>query len=109
MIYEMRVYSCVPGHLPTLLKRFEDTTLRIWDRLGIRQAGFLTTVIGPSNHDLTYFLAWDSLADREKKWGAFMTDEEWITAKAAHQAEHGEIVANIASSFLAPTKFSKGL
>ena len=30
MIYEMRVYRCVPGRLPTLLKRFENTTLKLW-------------------------------------------------------------------------------
>ena len=74
MIYEMRVYRCVPGRLPALLKRFETATLKIWEKHGIKQAGFFTTLIGESNQELTYFLAWDSLAEREKKWGAFMTD-----------------------------------
>lgn len=106
MIYEMRVYRCVPGKLPVLLRRFEDTTLNIWDRLGIRTAGFFTTVVGESNHDLTYFLAWESLVERERKWGAFATDPEWVAARAAHQEAHGEVVANISNSFLAPTAFS---
>src|SRR5215471_2262959 len=30
MIYELRIYSCIPGRLPALLKRFEGTTLEIW-------------------------------------------------------------------------------
>ena len=62
MILEMRVYRCLPGRLPNLLKRFEDHTLKIWEKHGIRQTGFFTTVIGQSNQELTYFLNWDSLA-----------------------------------------------
>ena len=107
MLYEMRVYACVPGGLPALLQRFEDTTLRIWARIGLRPAGFFTTLVGPSNHELTYFLAWESLAEREKLWTAFASDPEWVAARATHHAAHGEVVANIASSFLAPTAFSK--
>ena len=53
MIYEMRIYRCVPGRLPALLQRFEKVTLDLWKKLGIRQAGFWTTLIGDSNHELT--------------------------------------------------------
>lgn len=106
MIYEMRVYSCVPGGLPALMQRFENTTLGIWERIGLRPAGFFTTLVGPSNHDLTYFLAWESLEERERLWNTFTTDPEWIAARAAHQQKHGEVVANVASCFLAPTGFS---
>jgi hypothetical protein len=63
--------------------------------------------VGPSNHELTYFLARESLAEREQLWTAFASDPEWVAARAAHHAAHGEVVANIASSFLAPTAFSK--
>ncbi|MBR0814797.1 MULTISPECIES: NIPSNAP family protein [Bradyrhizobium] len=105
MIYEMRQYRCLPGRLPALLKRFETATLKIWEKHGIKQAGFFTTVIGESNQELTYFLAWDSLAEREKKWGAFMTDPDWMKARAESEAD-GQIVANIVSQILAPTAFS---
>ena len=44
MIYEIRVYRCLPGRLPALLKRFETTTLKLWDKHGIRPAGFFTTL-----------------------------------------------------------------
>ncbi len=105
MIYEMRIYRCVPGRLPALLKRFETATLKIWEKHGIKQAGFFTTMIGESNQELTYFLAWDSLADREKKWGAFMTDPDWMKARAESEAD-GQIVGNIVSQLLTPTAFS---
>jgi hypothetical protein len=32
MIYELRIYHCVTGRLPALLKRFETTTLGLWQR-----------------------------------------------------------------------------
>jgi hypothetical protein len=105
MIYEMRVYHCLPGRLPALLKRFETVTLKLWEKHGIRQAGFFTTLIGSSNQELTYFLAWESLAEREKKWAAFMADPDWQDARAKSEAD-GQIIANIVSQFLTPTSFS---
>ena len=105
MIYEMRVYRCLPGRLPALLKRFDTITLKIWEKHGIKQAGFFTTLVGESNQELTYFLAWDSLADREKKWTAFQSDQEWIAARAKTE-EDGQIVLNIVSQLLVPTPFS---
>lgn len=106
MIYELRVYRCLPGRLPALLKRFETDTLQLFDKHGIRQAGFWTTTIGESNNDLTYMLAWDSMADREQRWGAFIADPAWIEARNRSEAD-GPILANVSSQFLAPTKFSK--
>ena len=105
MIYETRVYRCLPGRLPALLKRFETITLKLWEKHGIRQAGFFTTLVGESNQELTYILAWESLADRDKKWGAFATDPEWLAARAKTE-EDGQIVGNIVNQLLVPTAFS---
>jgi hypothetical protein len=105
MIYELRIYRCLPGRMPALLKRFETTTLLIWERLAIRQAGFWTVLVGESNADLYYLLQWESLADREKKWNAFVADPEW-NEKRAESERDGPIVASISNSFLQPTAFS---
>jgi hypothetical protein len=105
MIYETRVYRCLPGRLPALLKRFDTITLKIWEKHGIRQAGFFTTLVGESNQELTYILAWESMAERETKWNAFQADPEWIAARAQTEAD-GQIVGNIVNQFLQPTAFS---
>jgi hypothetical protein len=105
MLYELRVYDCCPGRLPNLLNRFQNHTLRIWERHGIRQGGFWTTLIGNSNQRLTYFLVWESLAEREKKWAAFQADPEWIKARAESEKD-APIVANVISEILTPTAFS---
>jgi NIPSNAP len=105
MIYELRIYECVPGRLPDLNKRFSTITLKLWEKHGIKQAGFWTTVIGESNQTLYYLLAWESLAEREKKWNAFGADPEWLNARAQTEA-NGPIVANVKNFILAPTPYS---
>ena len=105
MIHELRVYRCVPGRLPALLQRFDTITLKIWERHGIRQAGFWTTIVGESNQDLFYLLEWASMAEREQKWAAFQNDPEWIEKRAGTEKD-GAIVANVTNAFLQPTAFS---
>lgn len=105
MIHELRVYHCVPGRLPALLNRFETITLKIWEKHGIRQAGFWTVLIGESNQDLYYLLEWESLAERERKWNAFASDPEWL-ARRAETERDGAIVASLSSQILQPTAFS---
>ena len=105
MIHELRIYHCVPGRLPALLKRFETITLKLWEKHGIRQAGFWTVAIGESNQDLYYLLEWESLAERERKWNAFAADPEWLE-KRAETEKDGQIVANVSNQMLFPTAFS---
>jgi hypothetical protein len=105
MIHELRIYHCAPGRLPALLKRFAEITLPLWERHGIRQAGFWTVEIGATNYDLYYLLEWQDLAEREQKWGAFQADPEWIEKRAGTEAS-GPIVAAITNHILKPTAFS---
>jgi NIPSNAP len=105
MVYELRVYHCVPGRLPAILKRFGTVTCRLFEKHGIKQVGFWTVAIGESSSDLVYMLQWESLADRDKKFAAFAADPEWIEARAKSEAD-GPIVASITNSILMPTSFS---
>lgn len=105
MIYEQRIYSCLPGRMPALLKRFQDHTLRIWEKHGITQAGFWTVMIGDGSNVLHYLIAWESLADRERKWSAFAADPEWQAARADSEKD-GPILTNVKSTILQPTAFS---
>jgi NIPSNAP len=82
MLYELRVYTALPGRMPKLLTRFKDHTIAIWQKHGIVPIGFWMTLIGPDSvNDLTYILAWESLADRETKWNAFLSDPECARRK----------------------------
>ena len=105
MIHELRTYRCLPGRLPALLKRFETKTLALFERHGIKQVGFWTTLVGESHLDLIYLLEWESMGDRERRWNAFQADPEWQEARIASEAD-GMILANVESALLQPTTFS---
>lgn len=105
MIYEQRIYHAMPGRMPDLLSRFEQVTLPIWARLGIRQAGFWTVLVGGSNHDLIYLLAWESTAEREAKWTAFLADPEWQEKRRKTEG-NGPLISSFDNAFLQPTGFS---
>jgi len=107
MLYELREYKAVAGRLPVLLKRFENEVLPLWERHGIRATGFWTTLIGPSaNVALHYMVEWESLTEREEKWGAFVRDPEWHRIRDTSELD-GPFVAEFSNSILMPTSFSR--
>ena len=65
-----------------------------------------TTLIGQNNQILYYLLEWESLAERERKWNAFMADPEWQKARVETEKD-GPIVARVTNEILAPTPYSK--
>jgi hypothetical protein len=106
MIYELRVYHCLPGKLPALSKRFETVTCALFEKHGIRQVGFWTVAIGESNHDFVYMLEWDSHAERDRRFAAFQADPDWIAARAKSEGD-GPLLSSITNTILVPTSYSK--
>jgi hypothetical protein len=104
MIYEMRIYECVPGKLPALNARFQNHTLKFFQKYGIKSVGYWTEDIGTSNQ-LVYIIAFDSLADREKKWSAFQAALDWLKVRADTEKD-GPIVARVHNKILRPTPYS---
>ena len=104
MLYELRVYTAVVGRMADLVKRFDAYTVPLFAKHGITQIGYWTTVIGDSS-EFTYMLAWDSLADRETRWGAFQRDPDWAAAREATE-HNGPITARVRNSILQPAAFS---
>lgn len=106
MIHELRIYHATPGKLKALNQRFETTTLKFWEKHGIRQVGFWTTYIGDSNNDLYYLIEWNDLGERQQKWDAFQNDPEWIRARALTETD-GLLYTHITNLILKPTSYSK--
>src|ERR1700736_820057 len=105
MLHELRIYHAWPGRLPDLLNRFERTTVRLFEKHGIKQVGFWTVAIGESNQDLIYILEWSSMAERDARWAAFLADPEWIEARRKSE-EAGPLITSLSNSILRPTAFS---
>jgi hypothetical protein len=105
MLYELRTYSAMPGRLPDLNRRFADITLGYFKKHGIEVVGFWTNELGGSTDQLIYMLAWESLADREKRWSAFAADQERL-AKFAETEKNGPLVRRLTAQILRPTAYS---
>ncbi|MBM3262448.1 MAG: NIPSNAP family protein [candidate division Zixibacteria bacterium] len=105
MIYEERIYKIMPGRIPDILKRFTNHALPLFERHGMKLVGFWTTSIGPSNHELIYLMAYESLDERDRQWTAFAGDPDWVRAKAESEA-NGPLVVEVSNRILKPTTFS---
>ena len=103
-VQEMRVYHAMPGRLPDLNARFENHTMRLFEKHGIANVGYWTEDVGTSNQ-LVYMLGYDGLGNREKSWSAFGADPDWQKARAASEV-NGPLVRMSESSILRPTPYS---
>jgi hypothetical protein len=106
MLYEWRIYSAIPGRMEALNERFANTTLRMFEKHGIKVIGFWEAVIGTSN-TLYYMLAFNDMAHREKAWNAFASDAEWLKAKKeTEDRAGGPLVERVENALLKPTRYS---
>jgi NIPSNAP protein len=104
MIYEYRAYYVVPGRMPDIQRRFNDVTMRLFAKHGIKVVGFWEPVIGDSS-ELVYICAFDDLSHRERAWKAFQEDPEWQAAKKASEM-NGPLVDHVVNKIWRPTAFS---
>jgi hypothetical protein len=107
VLYELRIYECLPGRLGALNNRFRNHTTKLFARHGINVLGYWTDKWGDSTR-LTYIVVWESEAERDRKWGAFASDPEWLAARAASELPEtgGPIVARVLNPLMAPTDYS---
>lgn len=98
-ILELRHYTATPGRRPDLVQRFDDHTFAIFERLKFNLVGFWTDVEEPDQ--LHYMLAWDTDAERRRKWEEFTADPAWIEA-SRQSVTDSPLVTNISSIILQP-------
>lgn len=105
MIHELRIYRMMPGKMAAAKERFETVVLRYWEKHGIRPLAFWTVLVGESNLDIYYILEWESLAEREERWPAFVEDPEF-RREFVESEKDGVLVAQVTNTLLTPTRFS---
>ena len=104
MIYELRIYEAVPGKLPALNERFAKITMGYFQKYGLKVVGFWTDEVGVNNR-LTYMLAFDDMAQREKAWAAFRADPDRAKAFAETEKD-GPLVIRVTNTIMVPTAYS---
>jgi hypothetical protein len=107
-IFELRTYESSNG-LASMrkIKMFNDGEIAIFQRLGMMPIFFGQTLVGRNLPNLTYMLAFDDLAAREKLWRAFGSDPEWQKLRAIPELADALIVSNISNAILRPAAFSQ--
>ncbi|HZP54473.1 NIPSNAP family protein [Actinocrinis sp.] len=105
MFYEIREYTTVPGRMTALIKRNNEVVLPLFTKHDMNLVFMSVTELGEnSNNELVYMLQWETYAEMAQKWAAYMSDPEWIEAKAASEAD-GPILERIRRRIVNPTPF----
>lgn len=106
-VFELRTYE---SNTRTSLKKkigmFDNGEIAIFRKTGLLPVFFGDMLFGPNLPNLTYMLAYDNLAAREKNWQQFVTHPEWLKLRATPGLSDAEVVSNISNCFLSPLSFS---
>ena len=106
-IFELRTYEAPNDKaLARKIKMFGDGEIDIFRRSGMLTVFFAQTIVGSRMPNLTYMLAYDDLAARDKTWRAFSADPDWQKLRATPGLSDAEIVNNISNAILRPLAFS---
>lgn len=106
-IFEMRTYESPNDKtLARKIRMFSEGEIDIFRRVGMTPVFFGQTIVGPRMPNLTYMLAFDDLAARERLWNVFSADPDWQKMRNGPDTTNPEIVNNITNVILRPLPFS---
>ena len=106
-IFELRTYeSANAATLKTKIEMFHSGEIGIFQRLGMNPVFFGEALTGTKLPHLTYMLAYDDLAARDRVWKAFGADPEWQKLRTDPRFTNPEIVSNISNVILRPAAIS---
>jgi hypothetical protein len=107
-IFELRTYENPSEKAnETKVKMFNTAEIAIFRRTGLTPVFFGNALVGSRMPHLTYMLVFDSLADREEKWGVFGSDPAWHKLSTTPGYTDPEIITNITNVFLGPAEYSQ--
>jgi hypothetical protein len=91
-IFEMRIYQTrTLKELRGLKERFAESEVKILAHAGSQPILFGTTAIGSDNPNLTWMIAFEDMAAREKFGAAFNADPDWIKLRQQSLDRYGQI------------------
>ena len=106
-IFELRIYQ---SHNPVKAQKKIDMfnqggEIQIFRDTGLTPVFFGETLFGRLMPNLTYMLVFKDMADRDKNWDTFRTNEEWAALKGLE--EYKDTVSNITDFILRPANCSQ--
>jgi hypothetical protein len=106
-VYELRIYTCEPGRLDALHKRFREHTVKLFEKHGMTNVAYWTPTDEPRSKDtLIYVLGHKSREAAKASWAAFRADPEWARVREASEQD-GKILAKAPEAwYMAATDYS---
>ncbi|MDQ5980283.1 MAG: hypothetical protein QG602_3259 [Verrucomicrobiota bacterium] len=104
-VYELRIYTVLPGRMPAMLARFRDHTCKLFEKHGMENIIYWLPVEEKDQDKLYYILRHASRDAAKASWKGFIDDPEWHKVRDASEAD-GKIVSKVESTYLATTDYS---
>lgn len=96
--FEMRTYTAHEGKRNDLIMRFQNHTLKLFEKNGIDNVAYFIPT-DENNNTLTFILAYPDKESRDVLWNKFANDPEWKAAAKASEA-NGPLVAKVDQVFM---------
>jgi len=107
-VFELRIYEgATDQDHKRKVEMMQSGESEIFNKAGVEQVFYSDTLIGTRLPNLTYMIAFDSMADRDKKWAAFRGSDEWKALSTSPKYAFETIVSNINNLILTPTSYSQ--
>ncbi len=106
-VFELRTYEA--NHAKASQRKigmFDEGEIDIFRKCKMTPVFFGDAIAGANLPNLTYMLAFDSLAAREEAWKTFLNDPDWQKLRVKPGLSDAEIVSNISGSLLRPMPYS---
>ena len=107
-VYELRVYTTLPGKRPALADRFRDHTSKMFERAGMTNVGYWNAATGDNAEEtFIYLLAYPSREARDRMWEELGTYEDFQEIIiAVERDDERKLIENIEARILEPTSYS---
>jgi hypothetical protein len=106
-LFELRIYESHDERANReKIAMFDQAETAIFRRCGLLPVFFGQALFGSRLPNLTYMVAYDDMAAREKAWATFREDPEWKKISQKPGWTDPEIVTNISNSLVRPTPYS---
>lgn len=108
-VFELRTYKATPNHLPNLMSRFRDHTIKLFENFGMTNIIYWNPTDKEQGSDdmLIYFLAHKSKEDGLASFKNFGGSSEWqAVRKASEEIAGSSLTVFVKSEYMVPAEFS---
>ncbi len=106
-VFELRIYDPEVGKLGDLCKRFEDHTVALFNKHGMENVAYwISKDADGKDAKLIYILSHKSEEAGKASFDTFRTDEAWIKARTASEA-NGRLATSVNSTYMKALPLSK--